>query len=1519
MDSLVENGRRLFDFLAALQKSKENPVEKTRDYERSGGAVLPLHSLGDYVSQSKIAVGSHIQEGFKTSGDVGKVLEDDPHLLIEFNRFNVSKFPAIPTNVKPWIVDAPDNSQLATVRRESIEREGQVITFAEESDNVKQSVNAWLQEWEKWAAEDLYQAQYDKAFELNAMATENADEFELVLGLGNLRWKVGNVDLDRHIFTAPLSINRESKSGRIRIGLLDPILKLEADSIPMEEVADSTFVNRVREALDLIGEDILLEQTFNEVANTTALSLTTRGQYSPLFSKAQAKSGSLDSPVLSWDPTIILRKRGKHGLSAIFSKIAANIEEKGAIPDGLAALIDPNRAVNTVEEPSPGGIFEVDNEIYSPLPLNSRQIEVLRRVDNYNQTIVQGPPGTGKTHMAAALLSHLLAQGKRVLVTAEKERALYELRDKLPEEIRELAVSVIGTQSAEQVELQNAISVIDSRAERFSSSESLSEIERHKSNLERLREDSIRLRRAWYNQLELENSSVDVEGYGDNLADAVVAWKEDKQKYEWIEAFTVSDDQQPFPLSPSQITELFAIHEQLSKYSVPEILSASKFEIEKVGSPEEFSRAIDEATTAQAALAKFEGTETSVNAEAWTAMPKPRQKEIEGHLSKLERIQTRLDQVNVPWRDEVVSSIERGQASLWQRELDELELSIANAKEAESFVSQFRKVEVEGNYSRFMNHAHELLKYVQSSGPLKTTASGQPKIGLMTKKVVKESSDFFQSVLVDGVPPTNEQTISAYVAFVNLQWELEKLPEVWPHAVVDANENSAKRIHAFESDAAVLRGLIQDITDRQLIIERVKSYGINADSIQGLQESLNNIEEYLQTSLSAKRAEEIVSGLSAAFSSGQPTGVTGAWYAKIVRAIEQRNTNDYEEGYRQYIELKEKGGVANHYQELLERVQFWSPTIHNALIDDDFSAQWKARLDTAEKARLWLLAQQKISAHSSAEFHTLQTKLLELDKEITREISSLAERRAWHQALSSNRIDANMRKTLKSYTQAVKRLGKGTGKNAEKRRIEVRRHLNNCRDAVPVWIMPISRVIEQFTIDENMFDVVIVDEASQAGMDAVFLQYLTKKIVVIGDDQQVSPSAVGAKEDEIEKLANQYIRAFDDRDSWIDPKRSLFDEADMRYGGRIVLNEHRRCVPEIIEFSNELTYRPNKIELLPVREVEHGRLAPFKITQTVNAPNEGISPRKTNRQEANVLVAKLLGCLKDPAYEGKTFGVISLLSSKAQIDYLRARLNEVVPPEVWDKRQLRVGNPSDFQGSERNVIFLSMVESGDPEARRAALTSQTYVQRYNVAVSRAKDQVQLFHSVGVENLPNVDDVRHKLLNYAYRVALSQPEIFGSGLVPNDERDERFDSLFEQRVYNRIAARGYAVQPQYRALNFNIDLVVEGNGRRLAIECDGDHWHSKPEDVEADRRRQSALERAGWKFVRIFESDFYLDENEQMERVWQMLEDLHIKPGQEPIPGVVLGDNIEMIDSVGDWMHEHGFEDGTPLLLTQANR
>ena len=114
--------------------------------------------------------------------------------------------------------------------------------------------------------------------------------------------------------------------------------------------------------------------------------------------------------------------------------------------------------------------------------------------------------------------------------------------------------------------------------------------------------------------------------------------------------------------------------------------------------------------------------------------------------------------------------------------------------------------------------------------------------------------------------------------------------------------------------------------------------------------------------------------------------------------------------------------------------------------------------------------------------------------------------------------------------------------------------MDRCRPAVPVWILPIYRIAEQLRVHENMFDVVIVDEASQAGLEATFLQYLAPKLVIIGDDKQVSPAAVGVDQQQLRDLANQYL--YDDRyiASWQDPKRSLFDDANMRFGNKLTLS-----------------------------------------------------------------------------------------------------------------------------------------------------------------------------------------------------------------------------------------------------------------------------------------------------------------------------------------------------------------------------
>ena len=90
----------------------------------------------------------------------------------------------------------------------------------------------------------------------------------------------------------------------------------------------------------------------------------------------------------------------------------------------------------------------------------------------------------------------------------------------------------------------------------------------------------------------------------------------------------------------------------------------------------------------------------------------------------------------------------------------------------------------------------------------------------------------------------------------------------------------------------------------------------------------------------------------------------------------------------------------------------------------------------------------------------------------------LASTRAWNHAVAPDRLSRSARASLEQYAYLVRRLGKGTGKYQAQRKADIRKAMDRCRPAVPVWILPIYRIADQLRIQPNMFDVVIVDEAS---------------------------------------------------------------------------------------------------------------------------------------------------------------------------------------------------------------------------------------------------------------------------------------------------------------------------------------------------------------------------------------------------------------------------------------------------------
>jgi very-short-patch-repair endonuclease len=144
----------------------------------------------------------------------------------------------------------------------------------------------------------------------------------------------------------------------------------------------------------------------------------------------------------------------------------------------------------------------------------------------------------------------------------------------------------------------------------------------------------------------------------------------------------------------------------------------------------------------------------------------------------------------------------------------------------------------------------------------------------------------------------------------------------------------------------------------------------------------------------------------------------------------------------------------------------------------------------------------------------------------------------------------------------------------------------------------------------------------------------------------------------------------------------------------------------------------------------------------------------------------------------------------------------------------------------------------------------------------------IVHSLSPNHDLKADDLRRQLIEHA-----QDPSRLMRAL---DEKEKRAQSAFEREVMKRLVAAGYHVAPQWRVGAFRIDLVVEGNGHRLAIECDGDRYHpleKLPEDLD----RQSVLERMGWIFTRVRGTEFFRNPDRAMKPVFEKLQLLEISP------------------------------------------
>jgi very-short-patch-repair endonuclease len=235
-------------------------------------------------------------------------------------------------------------------------------------------------------------------------------------------------------------------------------------------------------------------------------------------------------------------------------------------------------------------------------------------------------------------------------------------------------------------------------------------------------------------------------------------------------------------------------------------------------------------------------------------------------------------------------------------------------------------------------------------------------------------------------------------------------------------------------------------------------------------------------------------------------------------------------------------------------------------------------------------------------------------------------------------------------------------------------------------------------------------------------------------------------------------------------------------------------------------------------------------------------------------------------FANRTLGVVSLLGSE-QAKLIRKLLITEIGEDRIIRHGIQCGDAMTFQGNERDIIFISMIATAEI---LQAQTSRVFEQRYNVAASRARDRMYLFHSFQKDELKETD-LRLRLLEHFYN------PIPDNVVPPSESLRQLCETDFEREVFDALTSKGYRVLPKVRVGSYTVPLVVEGLAdQRLAVACDGgleqtlDKWNKA-------MTYQRVMERMGWTFWRCWASGFILDKAQCLNELFTTLRKLGIQP------------------------------------------
>lgn len=387
-------------------------------------------------------------------------------------------------------------------------------------------------------------------------------------------------------------------------------------------------------------------------------------------------------------------------------------------------------------------------------------------------------------------------------------------------------------------------------------------------------------------------------------------------------------------------------------------------------------------------------------------------------------------------------------------------------------------------------------------------------------------------------------------------------------------------------------------------------------------------------------------------------------------------------------------------------------------------------------------------------------------------------------------------------------------------------------EAFPCWCVTTYAVSDSLPLKPGMFDVAVIDEASQCDIASCFpIMYRAKKTIVVGDDKQLPHLSFLEKAKE-QSFLSQYGIPDKYQLMWRFRTNSMFDLADYYSMNSVMLDEHFRSLPPIINFSNHEFYG-DRIRVMKKDSPED------KVLELVQVPDGKVDMDATrNLPEIEALVKTLHEIIIDDERKNPekpvTIGIISPF--RAQVEQLKISVPKVLSDYMIKKHQIEIGTAHTFQGDERDIILMSWAFANNSYPQ-----SITFLQKpnlFNVAITRAKNRCINFVSHDIETMPD-----GHFRNYVSYIKQYQDR---QQALANNEIDENiYKNNLEKEIATAIRNLDHKVVAGVEIAGLSADLFVDD---KFIVEVDGVEDNKKSHISKM--KKQSILERCGFKVKRI---------------------------------------------------------------------